>query len=110
MKHVRQSKPEQIQDQSGSCGTPTSNGWEGRHPVIEDFGVNLFESGPALGALDAHGAAVASEGTRRFYVDVRDRDGWHRHVAATPFDEETIYVLAGYGSTTIVGGNGARTA
>ena len=81
--------------------------WVGREgiPVFEDFGVNLLEvqTGP-WPRIDALGAAVHLKGRgdflSMFVVDLKPgaKTSPQRHLY-----EETIYVLAGNGNTTIVG-------
>jgi len=75
-------------------------------PVVEDFGVNLFDvqTGP-WPRIGAHGAAVHLKGRgdfmSMFVIELKPcaATSPQRHLY-----EETIYVLAGHGSTTIVGG------
>ena len=79
-------------------------------PVVEDFGVNLFEVQPGPWArFDAYGAAVHLKGRgdfmSMFVMELKPGTATspRRHLY-----EETIYVLAGHGSTTVVGGNGKK--
>ena len=79
-------------------------------PVVEDFGVNLFDvqTGP-WPRIGAHGAAVHLKGRgdfmSMFVIELKPGAATspQRHLY-----EETIYVLAGHGSTTIVGGDGKK--
>ena len=79
-------------------------------PVVEDFGVNLLEveTGP-WPRFDTHGAAVHLKGRgdfmSMFVIELKPcaATSPQRHLY-----EETIYVLAGHGSTTIVGGDGKK--
>src|SRR5215475_5805494 len=74
-------------------------------PLVEDFGVNLFEvqTGP-WARINALGAAVHLRGRgdfmSMFVVELKPGAATspQRHLY-----EETIYVLAGNGNTTIVG-------
>ena len=79
-------------------------------PVAEDFGVNLLEvqTGP-WARIDALGAAVHLKGRGDFMsmlvVELKPgaKTSPQRHLY-----EETIYVLAGNGNTTIVGPDGKK--
>ena len=79
-------------------------------PVVEDFGVNLPEvqTGP-WARIDALGAAVHLKGRgdfmSMFVVELKPGapTSPQRHLY-----EETIYVLAGNGNTTIVGADGKK--
>jgi uncharacterized RmlC-like cupin family protein len=77
-------------------------------PVVEDFGVNLFDVQPGPWArFDAQGAVVHLKGRgdfmSMFVIEMKPGTATapQRHLY-----EETVYVLAGYGSTKVVAGNG----